>query len=285
MFVGLESVGYVYPAGNIAGSQAVSDISLSVKPGDFIALIGPTGSGKSTLAQIISGLIRPTRGRVIFDSRDIWLDIRQLPMRRRLVGMVFQEPEKQLFEATIEDDVAFWPRNCGVKSGAIPGMVREALEAVGLDYNSLRGRSPFTLSGGEMRRVAIAGVLVMKPRVLILDEPTAGLDGKGRTGIMEKIKALNKNGTTIIMISHNMDEVAELADRVIVMAQGCIVFDGPPKDIFNKTELLYGIGLEPPQMARIAAHLQKKGLLGGRLPLTLDDVEQSIMAALESSQV
>lgn len=280
MLVELEAVGYTYLPRSEAAAQALSDVSLTVGAGEFIALIGPTGSGKSTLVQIMAGLVQPTTGRVKLAGADIWLDKARLPERRRLVGLVFQEPEKQLFELTVEDDVAFWPRNSGVSSGELPEMTRGALEAVGLDYRSYRTRSPFTLSGGEMRRVAVAGILVMNPRVLILDEPTVGLDARGRMDLSSRIRALNKKKTAIVMVSHDMDEVAESADRVIMLAQGGIVFDGPPREAFKQTELLDGIGLELPQVARIAARLRRQGLLGARLPLTLAEIETDILTAL-----
>lgn len=280
MLIELEGVGYTYLPRSEAAAQALSDVSLTVGAGEFIALIGPTGSGKSTLVQIMAGLVQPTAGRVKLDGVDIWLDKARLPERRRLVGLVFQEPEKQLFELTVEDDVAFWPRNSGVSPDEIPEMMKGALEAVGLDYRSYRTRSPFTLSGGEMRRVAVAGILVMDPRVLILDEPTVGLDARGRMDLSSRIRALNKKKTAIVMVSHDMDEVAESADRVIMLAQGGIVFDGPPREAFKQTELLGGIGLELPQVAQIAARLRRQGLLGARLPLTLAEIETDILTAL-----
>ena len=279
MLVELEAVGYTYLPRSEAAAQALANVSFTVRAGEFIALIGPTGSGKSTLVQIMAGLVKPTSGRVIFEGEDIWLEPGRLPVRRRLVGLIFQEPEKQLFEMTVEDDVAFWPRNAGIGAEAVPEMVRAALEAVGLDYASYKERSPFTLSGGEMRRAAIAGVLVMGSRVLILDEPAVGLDARGRVDLADKIRALNQTGTTIVMVSHDMDEVAELADRVIMLAQGCVVFDGQPREAFKQTELLAGIGLEAPQVARIAARLDRHGLLSGRLPLTPAELEQDILAA------
>jgi len=279
VLVELEAVGYTYLPRSEAAAQALADVSLTVGSGEFIALIGPTGSGKSTLVQIMAGLVKPTVGRVKFEGEDIWLEKARLPERRRLVGLVFQEPEKQLFEMTVEDDVAFWPRNAGVSAEAVPEMTRAALEAVGLDYASYRARSPFTLSGGEMRRAAIAGIVVMNPRVLILDEPTVGLDARGRMDLSSRIRALNQNETAIVMVSHDMDEVAESADRVIMLAQGSIVFDGPPREAFKQTDLLAGIDLEPPQVARIAASLHRQGLLGGRLPLTLAEIESDILTA------
>ncbi len=280
MRVELEGVGYTYLPNSEAAAQALADISLVVEPGEFIALVGPTGSGKSTLAQVMAGLLKPVSGRIAFDGEDLWTDASRLPRLRRRVGLVFQEPEKQLFEMTVEEDIAFWPRNAGIAPGEIEVMVEEAMSAVGLEPAAYRGRSPFTLSGGEMRRAAIAGILVMGPPVLILDEPAVGLDPKGRSELLANIKALNERGTTVIMISHDMDEVAECARRVLMLAQGKIVFDGAPRDAFKQAELLSGLGLDLPEMARLASLLNRRGWPGTRLPLTLGEAERDILAVL-----
>jgi len=283
MLVELDAVGYTYLANSAVADNALNGVSMAVDEGEFIAVIGATGSGKTTLAQVMAGLLRPDAGRVLYEGADIWRDRKQLPQRRRLAGLVFQEPERQLFEMTVEDDIGFWPRNVGVAAAEMPGMVEKAMTAVGLDYEAFRGRSPFGLSGGEMRRAAIAGILVMAPPLLILDEPTVALDPVGRAGLLERMKKLNREGTAIMLVSHDMDEVAELADRVIVMDKGRIVVEGAPRSIFSQGELLAKLGLELPQMARLAKLLADKGLALRSLPLTLGEMEDEILSALGES--
>lgn len=280
MLIELDAVGYTYLAQSAVADNALNGVSISVGEGEFIAVIGPTGSGKTTLAQVMAGLLRPDAGVVLYEGTDIWRDRKQLPQRRRLAGLVFQEPERQLFEMTVEDDIAFWPRNAGVGADKVPGMVEKAMTAVGLDYESYRGRSPFGLSGGEMRRAAIAGILVMAPALLILDEPTVALDPFGRAELMEQVKKLNRQGTAIMLVSHDMDEVAELADRVIVMDEGRIAAEGTPRSIFSQSEFLAELGLELPQMARLAKLLADKGLTLRSIPLTLREMEDEILSAL-----
>jgi len=280
LFIELKDVSYTYLPGSQAAKEALGGVSLTLAPGEFIALIGPTGSGKSTLVQILAGLLRPSSGRVLFEGSDIWQDHRRLPERRRQVGLVFQEPERQLFEMTVADDVAFWPRNAGVAPDRIGGMVEAALTAVGLDHKVYAGRSPFTLSGGEMRRVAIAGVLVMKPGVLLFDEPTSGLDHRGRVEITKRIKALNEEGTAVVWVTHDMDEVAELAGRVILLDKGGIAADDTPRRLFQRRPLLADIGLQSPQVTEMATMLARRGLPVDSLPMTLAEIEATVLAAL-----
>lgn len=276
---------YTYLGGSNAAKCALTDVSLAVDDGEFLGLIGPTGSGKTTLVQILAGLVRPTSGLISFENSDIWREPRLLTKRRSLAGLVFQEPEKQLFEMTVEEDIAFWPRNLGLDADEISVRTKRALEAVGLDYELNAKRSPFELSGGEMRRVAIAGILVMAPKVLILDEPTVGLDPKGKVGLMEKIKKLNDDGTAIIFVSHDMDAIAEYTNRVIVLDKGKIVMDDAPLKIFSHGDLIKTIGLEVPVAIKIASRLRENGFQIDTGHLTIEQLERAILAAMGRQRV
>src|SRR5699024_4873394 len=219
--------------------------------GEFIGLIGHTGSGKSTLVQHLNGLIKPTKGRIIIGDSDITSKDANLKEIRQKVGLVFQYPEHQLFEETVYEDIAFGPKNLGLYKDEVEARVRDAMSFTGLDFERLKDRSPFELSGGQKRRVAIAGVLAMKPEVLILDEPTAGLDPRGRDEILEEIqKVYEKEGTTIILVSHSMEDIAKLVNRIIVMDKGKIKMDGEPRKIFKSSEELESIGLDIPQVTQ-----------------------------------
>ena len=280
MLIEVKEVDFTYLGGSKAAKRALSDISLTVDNGEFLGLIGPTGSGKTTLVQILAGLVEPISGRISFENNDIWREPRLLTKRRSLVGLVFQEPEKQLFEMTVEEDIAFWPRNLGLDADEISARAKRALEAVGLDFELYAKRSPFDLSGGEMRRVAIAGILVMEPKVLILDEPTVGLDPKGKIDLMEKIKKLNDGGTAIIFVSHDMDAIAEYAHRVVVLDQGKVVLDDAPLKIFGHSDLIKTIGLEVPAAIRIASRLRESGFQIHATHLRVDQLERAILAAI-----
>ena len=260
MSIVIEKLNYVYMAVGPYETKALNDVSLTIGDGEFIGLIGHTGSGKSTLVQHLNGLLRPTSGRILVDGLD--LADKQTDRRavRRKVGLVFQYPENQLFEETVEKDIAFGPRNLGLDDAEVSRRVREAMAKVALDYERLKDRSVFELSGGQMRRVAIAGVLAMEPGTLVLDEPCAGLDPRGREEILGLIRNLHEQaGTTIVMVSHSMDDVASLAERVIVMNHGELVMDGAPRDVFACGEELRGMGLDVPQAVQLADKLRERG--------------------------
>ena len=260
MSIVIEHLNYVYMTGGPYETKALSDVNLTIHDGEFIGLIGHTGSGKSTLVQHLNGLIMPTSGRVLVDGMDLADKGTDRRAVRQRVGLVFQYPENQLFEETVEKDIAFGPKNLGLDEAEIDRRVRDAMRRVALDYDRLHERSVFELSGGQMRRVAIAGVLAMEPQVLVLDEPCAGLDPRGREEILGLIKRLHEEaGTTIVMVSHSMDDVASLAERVIVMNHGELVMDGAPRDVFACGEELRGMGLDVPQAVQLADKLRERG--------------------------
>ena len=255
----LEQLSHHYRSGPRV-SVALEDISLTIHDGELLALIGHPGSGKSTLAQHLNGLLEPTSGRVLVDGEDI----NQKGARRRAlrfrVGLVFQYPEHQLFEETVFKDIAFGPKNMGLTGQQVDQRVREAMARVGLDFEEMKDRSPFELSGGQMRRVALAGVLAMQPRVLVLDEPTAGLDSRARDFLLGDIKRLNQEGTTVVMISHAMDDVARLATRVAVLEKGRLVMQGSTLEVFSQQERLAAMGLDIPDGFKLARRLRQAGL-------------------------
>ena len=260
MSIVIEQLNYVYMSGGPYETKALSDINLTIGDGEFIGLIGHTGSGKSTLVQHLNGLLMPSSGRILVDGLDLADKATDRRAVRRRVGLVFQYPENQLFEETVEKDIAFGPKNLGLDENEITRRVKDAMRRVALDYDELHERSVFELSGGQMRRVAIAGVLAMEPQVLVLDEPCAGLDPRGREEILSLIRNLHKEaGTTIVMVSHSMDDVASLAERVIVMNHGEVVMDGAPRDVFSCGEELRGMGLDVPQAVMLAQKLREKG--------------------------
>lgn len=260
MSIVIEHLNYVYMAGGPYETKALYDVNLTISDGEFIGLIGHTGSGKSTLVQHLNGLIMPTSGRVLVDGMDLADKATDRRAIRQRVGLVFQYPENQLFEETVEKDIAFGPKNLGLGEEEIARRVKDAMRRVALDYDALHERSVFELSGGQMRRVAIAGVLAMEPQVLVLDEPCAGLDPRGREEILGLIRDLHReSGATIVMVSHSMDDVASLAERVIVMNHGEVVMDGAPRDVFSCGEELRGMGLDVPQAVQLAAKLRGRG--------------------------
>ena len=257
MSIVIEHLNYVYMQGGPYETKALDDVSLTIHDGEFVGLIGHTGSGKSTLVQHLNGLILPTSGQISMDLADKNTDKRAI---RRRVGLVFQYPENQLFEETVAKDIAFGPKNLGLDEAEIDRRVRTAMRRVALDYDKLSQRSVFELSGGQMRRVAIAGVLAMEPQTLVLDEPCAGLDPKGREEILGLISDLHReSGATIVMVSHSMDDVAALAERVIVMNHGKVAMDGAPREVFSRGEELRAIGLDVPQAVELAQKLREKG--------------------------
>lgn len=260
MSIVIEHLNYVYMQGGPYETRALDDVSLTIHDGEFIGLIGHTGSGKSTLVQHLNGLILPTSGKITVDGMDLAEKDTDRRAIRRRVGLVFQYPENQLFEETVAKDIAFGPKNLGLDEAEIDRRVRTAMRRVALDYDKLAQRSVFELSGGQMRRVAIAGVLAMEPQTLVLDEPCAGLDPRGREEILGLISDLHReSGATIVMVSHSMDDVAALAERVIVMNHGKVAMDGTPREIFSRGEELRAIGLDVPQAVELAQKLREKG--------------------------
>lgn len=260
MSIVIEHLNYVYMQGGPYETKALDDVSLTIHDGEFVGLIGHTGSGKSTLVQHLNGLILPTSGQITVDGMDLADKNTDKRAIRRRVGLVFQYPENQLFEETVAKDIAFGPKNLGLDETEIDRRVRTAMRRVALDYDKLSQRSVFELSGGQMRRVAIAGVLAMEPQTLVLDEPCAGLDPKGREEILGLISDLHReSGATIVMVSHSMDDVAALAERVIVMNHGKVAMDGAPREVFSRGEELRAIGLDVPQAVELAQKLREKG--------------------------
>jgi energy-coupling factor transport system ATP-binding protein len=260
MSIVIEHVSYEYGRGTPFATKALDDCSLEIQPGEFVGLVGHTGSGKSTLVQHMNALLRPHSGRVIVDGQDL-AGLKSLQAVRRKVGLVFQYPEHQLFEETVEQDVAFGPRNLGMADRSVKKRVRKALEAVGLDYDAVAHRSPFELSGGERRRVAIAGVLAIEPSYVILDEPTASLDPRGRREMLDYIQRLHEDtGVTIVLVSHDMDEIARRADRVVVMDSGRIALEGTPAEVFrDNADRLVEMGLDVPETAKLLHKLERLG--------------------------
>lgn len=280
MSIILDNVNYVYSEGNAYLKHALKDINLVIGEKEFIGLIGHTGSGKSTLAQILNGLLKPTQGNMFYNGKDVAdADFDRKELRQK-VGLVFQYPEHQLFETTVFKDVCFGPMKMGLDKKAYELRAFEALTLAGVE-NELFYRSPLELSGGQRRRVAIAGVLAMKPEVLVLDEPTAGLDPRGREEVLTMISELReKTGTTIILISHNMGDIAEYADRIIVMNEGQIVFDGDKHTVFAQGQKLEEIGLAAPDITGIMTTLEEKGLPVDTKAVTIEDGVNSIIDAL-----
>ena len=256
----VKNLTYIYSAGTPFEHKALDDISFSVERGEFIGIIGPTGSGKSTLMQQLNGLLKPTSGTVLLDGQDIWSDKKLTRQARFRVGLVFQYPEYQLFEETVYKDIAFGPKNMGLSAEEVDRRVREAAGFVGLTEQQLEV-SPFDLSGGQKRRVAIAGVIAMEPEVLILDEPTAGLDPVGRSEILGNIQSYRKaKNATIMMVSHSMEDVARLTDRLLVMNGSKLAMDAPPAQVFTHAEELTQMGLNIPQVTQVFLELKKLGL-------------------------
>ena len=256
----VQNLNYVYSAGTPFEHKALEDVSFSVHRGEFIGIIGHTGSGKSTLMQQLNGLLKPTSGKILLDGQDIWSDKKLTHQARFRVGLVFQYPEYQLFEETVYKDIAFGPKNMGLDEKEIDRRVRESAAIVGLTEEQLQV-SPFDLSGGQKRRVAIAGVIAMEPEILILDEPTAGLDPQGREGILKNIEDYRKtHNATIMMVSHSMDDVARLTDRLLVLNGSHLAMDGTPEEVFRHAQELVEMGLNIPQVTSVFLELKKLGL-------------------------
>lgn len=275
----LDHVNHIYGEDTNLAVAALVDINLVIPDGQFIGLIGHTGSGKSTLVQHLNGLLKPTSGAIYFNGQDIADKDYDKKELRSKVGLVFQYPEHQLFEVTVFQDVCFGPKNLGLSSKEVELRAYEALKLAGVKEEQFY-QSPFDLSGGQKRRVAIAGVLAMKPEVLILDEPTAGLDPKGRDEILGQIKKLQKEtGITIILVSHSMEDVAEYVDRIIVMNKGRVMFDNVPKEVFKHYEELEEVGLAAPQVTYIMNRLNKEGFSLDANVTTIPEAKEAIMKA------
>ena len=258
--------------------SAVDGVSLEIYRGEFLGIIGHTGSGKSTLIQHLNGLLQPTVGKIYLDGRDIWADPKKIRDVRFRVGLVFQYPEYQLFEETAYKDIAFGPKNMGLDQEEIDRRVRAAARFAGLDEGLLE-KSPYDLSGGQKRRVAIAGVIAMEPEVLILDEPSAGLDPAGRRSLLKNIKEYHRErGTTVVMVSHSMDEVAENVDRIIVLADAGVVMSGTPREVFSRAGELVAVGLDVPQVTRVAMALRQRGVDIDSAVYTVADLRRALNA-------
>jgi energy-coupling factor transport system ATP-binding protein len=279
MFIRLENVYFTYSLGMPFETEVLKNINLEINEGEFIGLIGHTGCGKTTLIQHFNGLLKPTSGKVFVEGIDINKKGVKLKLIRQKIGLVFQYPENQLFEETIYQEVAFGPKKLDLPEEKIEKRVREALKIVDLDYNLYAERSPFSLSGGEMRRVALASILSIRPKMLVLDEPTANLDPQGRDNILSEIKKVHRDfGMTVVLISHNMEKIAEIVKRLLVMNRGEIIMDGSPQEIFEKhANDLIKIGLGLPQVTECMYELKKRGKEVYTGVLTVDDAEKEIL--------
>ncbi len=278
MAIKIENLEYIYMPGSPFEKKALDNINLEIKDGEFIGLIGHTGSGKSTLVQHLNGLLKPDAGKIYVNERDTSAKGEELKQLRFNVGLVFQYPEHQLFEETVYKDIAFGPANLGLSKEEIDVRVRDAARCVGLDEDVLE-KSPFDLSGGQKRRVAIAGVISMNPQVLILDEPTAGLDPAGREEILSQIKSIHSEGNmTIILVSHSMEDVARLVDRLIVMNEGKIFLDGTVDEVFSRGRELRDIGLNVPQISSLIDELIKRGLCINKNIYTVDAAKKELLS-------
>ena len=276
-----EDLSYVYSAGTPYEHKAIDGVNIEIEKGSFVGLIGHTGSGKSTLIQHLNGLIKPTGGKIYIGGEDLWANPKDVRRFRFKVGLVFQYPEHQLFEETVYKDIAFGPKNMGLSDEEIDERVREAAKCTGLTDDYLE-KSPFELSGGEKRRVAIAGVLAMQPEVLILDEPTAGLDPKGREFILSEIKAYHeRTGATVILVSHSMEDVARFASHVLIMNHSKVAMFGETREIFKRVDELCKIGLEVPQISRVFAKLREKGINVPESVLTVAEAKGAVLNLLK----
>ncbi|SFG52967.1 energy-coupling factor transporter ATPase [Sporolactobacillus nakayamae] len=280
----LKNVNFRYGSGTPFEKQALHDISLSIEPGDFLGIIGHTGSGKSTLIRHFNGLLRPDSGQVLVNGDDIWTASKDIRSIRFQIGLVFQYPETQIFEDTVAQDIAYGPRNMGLDEKEVELRVHEALQFVGLNDSYLE-RNPFRLSGGELRRVAIAGVIAMRPQVLILDEPTAGLDPEGRNKILNELEQFRReSGTAIVLVSHSMEDIAEHVRNVLVLDHGKIALDGTTSAVFSQAEKLVQLGLDIPQITKVLLGLKAKGYAVDTGALTLDQAERALLRLFEKER-
>lgn len=279
MPIQIRNLTHTYSPGSPFQATAIRNVNLTIQDGDFLALVGHTGSGKSTLVQHLNGLLTPSEGQVLVDGVDIGAPHTDRRLIRQKVGVVFQYPEYQLFEETVAKDIAFGPKNLGLPPDEIDARVRRAMTHVHLDWEKYHQRSPFDLSGGQMRRVAIAGVLAMESPYLVLDEPTAGLDPRGRDRILSMIRQLHQQGNvTVVMVSHSMDDVARLATRVVVMSKGAVVADDTPRAIFRQRKMMEKIGLGVPSAAMLRDALRERGIPVPEDAYTLEELQTAILA-------
>lgn len=274
----VEKLTHTYGEGTPFRRSAVEDMSLSIYRGEFLGIIGHTGSGKSTMIQHLNGLLKPTSGCVYLDGRDIWADPKKIRDVRFRVGLVFQYPEYQLFEETVYQDIAFGPTNMGLSKDEVDKRIHAAIRFAGLKEDILE-KSPFALSGGQKRRVAIAGVIAMEPEVLVLDEPTAGLDPQGRKELLANIQAYHKErGTTIVLVSHSMDEIAQNVDRIVVLSDAHVLMSGTPRKVFSHGEELIRAGLDVPQITRVAMTLKERGLAIDPAVYTVEELSRALLS-------
>ena len=276
-----DHISYIYSPGTAYEKKALDDVSLTINKGEFVGIIGHTGSGKSTLIQHFNGLEKATSGTIYFDGQDIYDKDFNMKSLRSRVGLVFQYPEHQLFETTVLEDVKFGPKNLGLSKVEVDLRAFEAIKQVGLSEKCYDD-SPFELSGGQKRRVAIAGVLAMKPEILILDEPTAGLDPRGRDEILDQIAKLHEEGLTVILVSHSMEDVAKYADRIIAMNSGKVAFDGTPKEVFRHYKELERMGLSAPQITYVMQAMKELGLDVDTDVSTVEEAKEEILKAFHS---
>jgi len=277
----VDNLTHTYGVGTPFQRSAVEGLSLDIRRGEFLGIIGHTGSGKSTLIQHLNGLLKPSSGTIYLDGADIWAEPKKIRSVRFRVGLVFQYPEYQLFEDTVRKDIAFGPKNMGLDAREVERRVLAALSAVGLD-ESVLDKSPFALSGGQKRRVAIAGVMAMEPEVLILDEPTAGLDPRGRESILQLLREYHETrGSTVVLVSHSMEEIARNAQRIIVLSGGGVCMEGTPAEVFARADELEAVGLDVPQSTKIAAALRRRGMAVEGSIFTVDALERAILPKKE----
>lgn len=281
MSIIIDNLSHVYMEGGPFESTALKGVSARIQDGEFVGLIGHTGSGKSTLIQHLNGLLKPTGGTIEVNGIKVENKSKHLRELRQKVGLVFQYPEHQLFEETVYLDIAFGPKNLGCTESQVEERVKESMELVGLDFEAIKDRSPFELSGGQRRRVAIAGVLAMKPEILVLDEPTAGLDPRGRDEILGQVAELHKkHNLTIILVSHSMEDIAKLVDRIIVMNKGTIALDGTPEEVFKHSQELSDMGLAVPNITRLMKELRAAGMEVPEDVFTVAKAKEVILEAL-----
>ena len=281
MSIALEHVNYVYSPGTAYEKMALKDVSLEIPQGQFVGIIGHTGSGKSTLIQHLNGLMKATSGKILYEGQDVYGEGYDMRALRGQVGLVFQYPEHQLFEVDVISDVCFGPKNQGLSSEECEQRAREALDLVGFPEKYYR-QSPFELSGGQKRRVAIAGVLAMKPKVLVLDEPTAGLDPKGRDEILDQVERLHKEtGMTVVLVSHSMEDVARYVERIIVMNRGEKMLDGAPAEVFRHYKELEQVGLAAPQVTYVMHDLKDRGFPVSPDATTIEEAAEEIMRSFQ----
>lgn len=282
MSIEVKNLTHIYNKGMPEKSVAVDNVSFTINRGEFVGIIGHTGSGKSTLIQHLNGLLMPDEGSITIDGEEITRQGFSLIDIRKRIGLVFQYPEYQLFEENVKTDVAFGPKNLGLDEDEMSKRVRTAIELVGLDYDEVADVSPFDLSGGQKRRVAIAGVIAMQPDILILDEPTAGLDPKAHQDILDMIQRIHENVSSIIIfVSHNMNDIARLSDRVLVMHEGKLVMNGTPKEIFSESEKLFEMGLGLPEVTKLMQDLTLGGVKVPTSVLTIDEAEKILIEKLK----